>query len=219
MTEAKQTGIIAAVAKAMGEMKRISKDSRNIEQKYDFASVDDFLAMTGPICAANGLVTILNEVEVDGFERQGKYGATNWLRIVFEIHTMHTSGECLPITRRTVEVIRTGAQSFGSAQSYVLKQYQRALYQIPTGDKDDADFSENGEGVVVKHEDQRRNAGPTAVQIAAESLSNADTLDQLAAIWKDIPRSVQGDSAVIKAKDDRKAALQNADLGGDTLPY
>lgn len=219
MTEDKQTGIIAAVAKAMGEMKRISKDSRNIEQKYDFASVDDFLAMTGPICAANGLVTILNEVEVDGFERQGKYGPTNWLRIVFEIHTMHTSGECLPITRRTVEVIRTGAQSFGSAQSYVLKQYQRALYQIPTGDKDDADFAEKGEVAVVKHEDQRRNAGPTAVQIAAESLSNADTLDQLAAIWKDLPRSVQGDAAVIKAKDDRKAALQNADLGGDTLPY
>lgn len=226
MTEAKQTGIIAAVAKAMGEMKRISKDSRNIEQKYDFASVDDFLAMTGPICAANGLVTILNEVEVDGFERQGKYGPTNWLRIVFEIHTMHTSGECLPITRRTVEVIRTGAQSFGSAQSYVLKQYQRALYQIPTGDKDDADFAEKGEGAVVKHEDQRRHAAqdavksvPTAVQIAAESLSNADTLDQLAAIWKDIPRSVQGDAAVIKAKDDRKAALQNADLGGDEIKY
>lgn len=219
MTEAKQTGIIAAVAKAMGEMKRISKDSRNIEQKYDFASVDDFLAMTGPICAANGLVTILNEVEVDGFERQGKYGPTNWLRIVFEIHTMHTSGECLPITRRTVEVIRTGAQSFGSAQSYVLKQYQRALYQIPTGDKDDADFAEKGEGAVVRHEDQRKPAGPTAVQIAAESLSNADTLDQLAAIWKDIPRSVQGDAAVIKAKDDRKAALQNADLGCDEIKY
>lgn len=219
MTEAKQTGIIAAVAKAMGEMKRISKDSRNIEQKYDFASVDDFLAMTGPICAANGLVTILNEVEVDGFERQGKYGATNWLRIVFEIHTMHTSGECLPVTRRTVEVIRTGAQSFGSAQSYVLKQYQRALYQIPTGDKDDADFAEKGEGAVVKHEEPRKPAGPTAVQIAAESLSNADTLDQLAAIWKEIPRSVQGDAAVIKAKDDRKAALQNADLGGDEIKY
>ena len=222
MTEAKQTGIIAAVANAMGEMKRISKDSRNIEQKYDFASVDDFLAMTGPICAANGLVTILNEVEVDGFERQGKYGPTNWLRIVFEIHTMHTSGECLPVTRRTVEVIRTGAQSFGSAQSYVLKQYQRALYQIPTGDKDDADFAEKGEGAVVKHEEPRKPAGPTAVQIAAESLSNADTLDQLAAIWKDIPRSVQGDAAVIKAKDDRKAALApkvNADLQSDEIPY
>jgi len=157
MEESKKTGgIIFAVAKAMGEMKRIAKDSRNTEQKYDFASVDDFLAMTGPVCAANGLVTILNEVEVEGFERQGKYGASHWLRIVFEVHTMHISGESLPVARRTVEVIRTGAQSFGSAQSYVLKQYQRALYQIPTGDKDDADFAEKGDGAVVK-QDQRRD--------------------------------------------------------------
>ena len=60
---------------------------------------------------------------------------------------------------------------------------------------------------------------PTAVQVAADSLSNAATIAQLAAIWKDIPRSVQGDAAVIKAKDDRKAALQNADLGGDEIKY
>ena len=219
MTEAaKQTGIVAAIAKAMGEMKRLAKDSRNIEQKYDFASVDDFLAMTGPVCAANGIVTILDEVEVDGFERQGKYGPTNWLRIVFEIHTMHTSGESLPKVRRTVEVIRTGAQSFGSAQSYVLKQYQRALYQIPTGDKDDADFAEKGEGAVIKSE---QPGGPSAVDIACDSLTNADSLDRLAAIWQGLPRSVQGDARVIAAKDKSKAALQPkpADLGGDEIPY
>jgi hypothetical protein len=154
MSENKTGAIIKAVAKAMGEMKRIAKDSRNAEQKYDFASVDDFLAMTGPVCAANGIVTLLNEVSVTDFERQGKFNASNWLRITFEIYTMHESGESLPPVQRTVEVIRTGAQSFGSAQSYVLKQYQRALYQIPTGDKDDADFAEKGEGHVI-----RRDAG------------------------------------------------------------
>ena len=180
MEESKKTGgIIFAVAKAMGEMKRIAKDSRNTEQKYDFASVDDFLAMTGPVCAANGLVTILNEVEVEGFERQGKYGASHWLRIVFEVHTMHISGESLPVARRTVEVIRTGAQSFGSAQSYVLKQYQRALYQIPTGDKDDADFAEKGDGAVVKHDHRRdehkRVEFDPATFIAAIDAANTGT--------------------------------------------
>lgn len=214
-------GIIAAVAKAMGEMKRLAKDSRNLEQKYDFASVDDFLAMTGPICAANGIVTMLDEVEVEGFERQGKYGPTNWLRIVFEIHTMHTSGESLPKARRTVEVIRTGAQSFGSAQSYVLKQYQRALYQIPTGDKDDADFAEKGDGPAVKQDQRQAPRGPSAMDVACESLGNAESLDQLAAIWKDLPRSVQGESRVIAAKDKRKGELQAkpADLDGDEIQY
>lgn len=222
--QTKPPGIVAAVSKAMGEMKRLAKDSRNAEQKYDFASVDDFLAMTGPVCAENGIVTLLNEVDVSAFERQGKYGASHWLQITFEIHTMHTSGEALPVVRRTVEVIRTGAQSFGSAQSYVLKQYQRALYQIPTGDKDDADFAEKGEGAVVKQDNRRddikRDTGPTAMQIAAQSLSNAETVEQLAAIWKDIPRSVQGEASVIKAKDDRKAALtRKADIDQDEIPY
>jgi ERF superfamily len=223
MTDTKPTGIIAAVAKAMGEMKRLAKDSRNAEQKYDFASVDDFLAMTGPICAANGIVTMLDEVSVEGFERQGKYGATNWLKIVFEIHTMHVSGESLPKLRRTVEVIRTGAQSFGSAQSYVLKQYQRALYQIPTGDKDDADFAEKGEGAIIKPQQEQRQEqrGPSAVDVASESLTNAETVDQLAAIWQGLPRSVQGDARVIAAKDKRKGELtapKNADLDGDYIP-
>ncbi|HQX85231.1 MAG TPA: ERF family protein [Aestuariivirga sp.] len=220
-----QSGIISAVAKAMGEMKRIAKDSRNIEQKYDFASVDDFLAMTGPICAANGIITILDEEAVEDFERQGKYGVTHWLRIRFAISTMHTSGETLPVVRRTVEVIRTGAQSFGSAQSYVLKQYQRALYQIPTGDKDDADFAEKGDGPATKAQPKQdhtpRDNGPTAAQIACDSLTNADTLEALGAIWQGLPVSIKGEATVFKAKDDRKAALQpkqNADLA-DEIPY
>ena len=221
-----QSGIISAVAKAMGEMKRIAKDSRNIEQKYDFASVDDFLAMTGPICAANGIITILDEELVEDFERQGKYGVTHWLRIRFAISTMHTSGETLPVVRRTVEVIRTGAQSFGSAQSYVLKQYQRALYQIPTGDKDDADYAEKGDGPAItkapppKQEQAPVDRGPTAMQIAAESLANAETLDALKAIFSGLPVSVRGDASVIKAKDARKAQLDqpNADLA-DSIPY
>ena len=33
----------------------------------------------------------------------------------------------------------TGAQAFGSAQSYALKQFLRSLFMIPTGDKDDPD--------------------------------------------------------------------------------
>ncbi len=224
MGETKGSEIIKAVAKAMGEMKRIAKDSRNQEQKYDFASVDDFLAMTGPVCAANGIVTILNEVEVEGFERQGKYGATNWLKIVFEIHTMHTSGESLPVARRTVEVIRTGAQSFGSAQSYVLKQYQRALYQIPTGDKDDADFAEKGEGAVVK-QDQRKDdtadraKHDRAVDQAIVYIGEADSVDTLKQSWMNLPTAMKEDGRVIKAKDDRKAALtKNADLDGDHIP-
>lgn len=64
--------------------------------------------------------------------------------------------------------------------------------------------------------EQRRDTGPTAAQIAAQSLTNAASLDQLIAIWRDIPRSVQGEALVIKAKDDRKAALT---IPADEIPY
>ena len=221
--------ILTALAKATSEMKRIAKDSRNIEQKYDFASIDDFLAMAGPICAANGLSTLIDEDEVEGFERQGKYGVTQWLRIRFAFTTYHASGQSLPTTRRTVEVIRTGAQSYGSAQSYALKQYLRGLHMIPTGDKDDADFGEKAEaGAAVVSRDRPKNQDAidgtheVAVGSACVMLSSADSLDDLASVWRTLAKLVQADTRVIAEKDKRKAELQpkqNADLGGDSLPY
>ena len=141
-----EQNIHRALIKAMSEVTKVQKSSRNVEQKYDFASIDDFLAMAGPICAANGLYTVMDESDVAEFERQGKYGVTHWLRVRFCLTTYHESGASLPPVYRTVEVIRTGAQSFGSAQSYALKQYLRALLLIPTGDKDDSNVAEKGEG-------------------------------------------------------------------------
>lgn len=219
MTEHKN--IYAAIAAATGEVKRLAKDSRNVEQKYNFASVDDFLEMTGPICAKHGLVVLMDEEEVTDFERQGKYGVTFWLRIRFSIQVCHTSGESLPAARRTVEVIRTGAQSFGSAQSYALKQFLRALLQISTGDQDDADFAEKGNGKPVQPATRRDNTEAVANAVAA--LQAAESLDQLAETWTDLPKDVKANVAVAGAKDRRKADLQQPapadDLAGDRVPF
>ncbi|MFC0281048.1 ERF family protein [Falsigemmobacter intermedius] len=206
------SAILTAISKAMGEMKRLAKDNKNTEQKYEFASVDDFLAMTGPVCAANGIITLMDEVSVDNFEKAGKYGPTHWARYVFAITTYHASGEALPTVRRSVEVIRSGAQAAGSAQSYALKQYQRALYQIPTGDKDDPDHGSPVEQAPPRQEQRQppRDPGPTAADMAIKALSGADTLDRLAAIWGDLPRAVQGHQLVIDAKDAAKARLSQS---------
>lgn len=202
--------ILTAIAKAMGEMKRLAKDNKNAEQRYDFASVDDFLAMTGPICAANGIVTMMDELSVENFEKAGKYGPTHWARYVFAITTYHASGESMPMVKRSVEVIRSGAQAAGSAQSYALKQYQRALYQIPTGDKDDPDHGAMTEQPAPKQQSRQqpvqRQEGPDPVEMAVKALSGAETLEALSAIWASV-RQVQRDPAVIVAKDKRKAEL------------
>lgn len=67
----------------------------------------------------------------------------------------------------------------------------------------------------------RPAADDMAIVIAEDSLKDAETLAQLAAIWKDLPFNVQSVPAVIAAKDKRKSELQkpNADLDGDEIPY
>ena len=59
-------------------------------------------------------------------------------------------------------------------------------------------------------------AGPA--DVACDSLTNAASLEQLSAIWRDLPRAVQGEAKVIKAKDDRKAALASA-VDENSIPY
>ena len=54
--------------------------------------------------------------------------------------------------------------------------------------------------------------------VACDSLTNAASLEQLSAIWRDLPRAVQGEARVIKAKDARKAALTPA-IPDDEIPY
>ena len=220
--------VLGAVAKAMGSVKRIAKEGMNTHDKYAFASIDDFLAALNPICAEAGLIFHMQEHGAEEFTRKGKFGDTAWIKIQFGITVYHTSGQSLPTVARSVEVIRSGAQSYGSAQSYVLKQFMRSLLLVPTGDKDDADYGEKGDGPVEraapKPEVKPEVKGPTNETLteAANALVRAETLDALAAMWGELPREVKASEAVIAAKDFRKTELTtpkpNADLD-DHIPY
>ena len=210
-----ETKIYSAVAKAMGEIKRVGKDNRNTEQKYDFASIDDFMAMVGPICAANGLVTIIDEDVREFVEKPGKYGPTQWVSITYQITTWHASGEQLPTVRRHVEVIRNGPQAYGAAQSYVLKQYYRGLLVIPTGDKDDPDHGGTPEEPVEKRPKKSQEISAEAIALAREYLAKADSLEDLRERWGRIPNSVQASADVIAAKDKAKAKLSQSQSQAD----
>jgi len=216
--------VLKAVSKAMLGVKGIAKSGKNTHDNYNFASIDDFLAALNPICAEAGLVFHMQETAVEEFSRKGKYGDTAWLRMQFAITTYHVSGQHLPEVTRSVEVIRTGAQSYGSAQSYALKQFLRALLLVPTGDKDDADYQEKGDGPVDNS--LRRAAGALkedADRIAAEVRENTnaaaiiDALErceseaEMIALWsgwnRDERRPLLLRPDVVKAKDAAKARL------------
>jgi len=182
--------ILPAIAEAIGSVSKLGKGDRNAHQGYNFASIDKFLEMANPICAENGLIFHMQETALEEFDRINNKGdVTAWFRMHYSITVYHTSGQFLPPVNRSVEVQRTGAQASGSAQSYCLKQFMRALFMIPTGDKDDADFRDHGDGAVVKAAPKRISSAEMkrALPVLDGQLLDCKTfvtLEKLKADWE-----------------------------------
>ena len=235
--------VVTAAAKAMAAIRKVGKEGRNEHDKYNFASIDDFLAMVNPVCADAGLIFPMQEDGIEDFTRKGKFGDSSWMRVRWQITVMHISGQSLPPVLRTVEVLRNGAQAYGSAQSYALKQFLRSFLLIPTGDKDDADLQPTAEGTIepARRPEPSRQAPQNndAVDRAIDYISAAVDIADLQASWGNLPANVKADARVIAAKDKAKrdltlpaAAAQAAnpdlgndatksrlDLDGDLIPY
>ena len=144
---AEQNAMPPAVAKAvnaiMAEVPKLPKTAHNNHGNYDFTSIDDFLGAIRPLCAAHGLIISQDEECFEFKQLTNKQGEpSNWLTLTFRYTLVHTSGETWG--HRPARTIMCnaamGAQAFGAAQSYSLKQYLRSLFQIATGEPDiDAD--------------------------------------------------------------------------------
>lgn len=217
--------VLAAIAKAMAGIKKVARDGKNSHDNYNFASIDDFLAMVNPICADAGLLFHMDESAREDFTRKGKYGESAWMRQSFAVTVYHVSGQSLPPVTRSVEVLRNGAQAYGSAQSYALKQFLRSLLLIPTGDKDDPDFTKTDDGAIVSDmaAPSPKDDHAAAVASAIKAIERETDMESLGAFWADLVRtsSAAKDKAVIAAKDKRKAELsaKDTDLGSDEIPY
>lgn len=217
--------VLSAISKAMGGIRKVAKEGKNTHDNYNFASIDDFLAMVNPICADAGLIFHMEEVGTEDFMRKGKFSDNAWMRQTFAITVFHLSGQSLPPVHRSVEVLRNGAQAYGSAQSYALKQFLRALLLIPTGDKDDADYGEKGEGEIIRPAPKPATISADQFQLLRAKAEEAG-VDE-AAILKaysapsleefpsaDFQRVMKKLQTTIDAK-----PKPNADLAGDELPY
>jgi hypothetical protein len=216
--------IFEAIASTARDVRVIGKSDRNKFDGYDFASIDKFLMLVNPIASKNGLFPIISQRYVEFYENvNAKGGKSVWARFFFDVTLYHSSGQTLGPVNMMVCVPMNGAQTSGSAQSYALKQFLRSTLMIPTGDKDDADLS-------ATEPHTQRPAGPSqdAIGIASGALRNASSINQLRAIWGDLPKPVQSVPSVIAAKDERKTELDAEttpaetpadDLGGDEIPY
>ncbi|MEE8607174.1 MAG: ERF family protein [Nitrospiraceae bacterium] len=131
--------VAAAVIAVMEKVPKLEKSERNTHGNYNFASIDGFLEALRPLCAKHGLIIIQDEESFELKQSQNKKGETiTWLIVKFRFTLAHSSGETwVHRPARTIMVnAAMGAQAFGAAQSYALKQFMRALFQVATGEAD-----------------------------------------------------------------------------------
>jgi hypothetical protein len=133
--------IAKAIVGVCRRVKVLGYDGKNTDQKYAFTSVDVFLASVGEWCAAEGLAVLPEEVRAERVvlgettNRYGELKREEVLSATYRFWLIHEDGAVWqhPMDRR-IEVRWNGPQGYGSAESYVLKRFLRALFKVPTGD-------------------------------------------------------------------------------------
>lgn len=204
MTEnTKHKGLYAALAAAQGEMGRALKDTNNPHFKSKYADLSSVCDACMPALSKHGIAVLQPAFDDD----TGRY-----VKTIFVHGDSGESVEC----RVPLIVAKNDMQGYGSAVTYARRYGLMGMAGIAPEDDDG-----NAAAKAPPPREEQKPRGPSAMDVACESLGNADTLDRLAAIWKDLPRSVQGESTVIAAKDAAKTRLSTppADLGGDEIPY
>lgn len=170
---------IVGVIKALGTL---SKEQTNDFDRYEYASIDDFIKFVRGDAAQSGLFFIPQEArEPELRELQTKKGTPLMMwcsRFGFIIG--HEDGSLYGPIYKTVMVQASGAQAAGSAQSYALKQLMRALFLIPTGDKDDPDKMENAE---FSAKQEQTNILQQEAQRIKRALDAADTEKKVRGVW------------------------------------
>ncbi len=198
--------LAGALAKAQAEMGKALKQSENPHFRSKYADLGAVMDACLPALNRHGIAVVQPTVD----DADGRY---------VETVLLHESGETLRC-RVPLIVQKNDMQGYGSAVTYARRYGLMCMAGIAPEDDDGNDAAK----AAPKDEAKRptRGADAEAAQIACDSLAAADTLDALAAIWRDLPAGVKSLPAVTAAKDARKAALTPKpadDLGGDEIPY
>jgi hypothetical protein len=171
-----QAKINAAINAAMGEIQKLPKNETNAHGGWSFAGIDDFLDLCRPICTAHGLHPQVDSVGTETFSAGN---AKLWAKFSYKIGMGHVSGEKTDPVGMDVMLPLTGAQTSGSAQSYAVKQYLRALLLISTGERDDPDFHKSAprDGVDVDDEGPAADYDLAALETKIQSFKSLTGLN------------------------------------------
>lgn len=196
--------IATALASAQSNMGAALKDSSNPAFKSKYADLASVMGACMPALSAAGIAVIQPTTD----DEIGRYVKTMFIH--------GASGEVLEC-RVPLIVNKNDMQGYGSAVTYARRYGLMSMAGIAP---EDDDGNAAAKAPPIEQLPRAVHVGPTAMDVACDSLGNSDTLEQLQAIWKDLPKSVAGERRVIEAKDAAKARLaKTADVGGDQIPY
>jgi hypothetical protein len=130
--------IVKAVIKTRQDVGTLGKGTLNPHGNYKYVSIDRYYETVADAASKNGLMWIIREEEITLNTNIGKTGV---LQSKYMIDMYHESGEVIEAFS-VLSILHPiqGAQTIGSAMSYVDKVFMRQTFAVATGEKDiDAD--------------------------------------------------------------------------------
>jgi hypothetical protein len=144
-----------AIAGVMSEIGTIKKGGYNAFHKYHYARMEDLLEALTPLMGRHGIAVFQNELEIKTIE--------NRIAITYEFTVGHTSNESMQGLRQTGMCIARNSKgdyddkAINKCHTQARKYFLLSLFQVPTGDFEEAD-----EGP-PKESEQPKQAGPRTV--------------------------------------------------------
>lgn len=136
--------IVTAISKIMADVGSVKKDGENKFHGYKYATASDILHKLQPLLAREGLVIFQNEVGRE-LIADGSILAVN-----YEFTLAHAGGDVWPDRPRYTGMAAAkntkggfDDKSANKCHTAARKYFMLALFQIPTGDYDDADEQED----------------------------------------------------------------------------
>ncbi len=137
-------GLVGAIAAVMNEVHVVAKRGENEFHRYRYATMGDILKEITPLLGRHGIVIFQSETG------RAMFDDDNVIAIEYAFTVAHASGETWPhvIKQTGVSTCRNSKggwddKSLNKCHTAARKYFLLALFQIPTGEEDDADRSEN----------------------------------------------------------------------------
>src|SRR5467141_1198978 len=133
-------GLVGAIAAVMNEVHVVAKRGENEFHRYRYATMGDILKEITPLLGRHGIVIFQSEAG------RAMFDDDNVIAVEYAFTVAHASGETWPhvIKQTGVSTCRNSKggwddKSLNKCHTAARKYFLLALFQIPTGEEDDAD--------------------------------------------------------------------------------